>query len=294
MSATRRSASAGGGDADPESVLTLIDENGNPRAPGGAATGDAGAVTPGGAGEPAKGSALFWVAFATDCVLVVSAVVMIAFSGEAGGSGAAGAMKLVARLGVSLLVLSLVGIGVTVGAATQSCGLLPHAMALGQVLAFVVLIILEIIAMILFFGFFSSVQNSSSQELDASYPTFANFANCTWNTCCLEVKVRERSFGRLDCDASQVNPDGLAAVCQVMPRQQVNASACIEGHGLDKFRSDVGTWIFGAMMSWSWIVVVVMVLEVVAIVIYCCRWQKVRTQYALFKSKQAKKAKTIQ
>ena len=48
-------------------------------------------------------------------IVGVSAVVMIAFSGEAGGSGAAGAMKLVARLGVSLLVLSLVGIGVTVG-----------------------------------------------------------------------------------------------------------------------------------------------------------------------------------
>ena len=61
-----------------------------------------------------------------------------------------------------------------------------------------------------------------------------------------------------------------------MPHESANASKCVMGNGLVEWRQDLSSWIFREIMSWSWIVFTVIVLELVAVAIYSCRWVAVR------------------
>jgi hypothetical protein len=220
-----------------------------------------------------------WIGVATDVLLFVCGFIMLFMtsgtSAKAGGAYA-WAKTLVGLTGTTLVVFSIVGVISSLLAVCHRMIKLISTALLIQSISIVGVIVLQILALSLFFSFFGSLQSADSRAVDAKYPVFSNFANCTWNTCCALTHVRERSFTKLDCSLDKTGVHDLSAVCMNLPRESSNATACVGGDGLVEFRQDLSGWIFGEVMSWSWIVVTLVIVEVVSFVVYCLRWNSVR------------------
>jgi hypothetical protein len=230
-------------------------------------------------------SAFLWGGLAIDCTLFIFSIIILANTGgssrKAGGAYA-WAKTLLSLTGVSLIIVSLLGLAASVGAICSTTSVflknISKSVLLVQVISIIVVILVQIFALSLFFSFFGSLQNSSSSVVDRKYPVFSNFANCTWNTCCAMTHVRERSFIKLNCNETKAGVADLTSVCLNLPRESSNATACVGGDGLIGFRKDVSSWIFSEVMSWSWIVALVLIFETAAIFIYGFRWNVVRNQ----------------
>jgi hypothetical protein len=230
-------------------------------------------------------STFLWAGLAIDVILFVLSIVILVNTGgsarKAGGAYA-WAKTLLALTGVSLIIVALLGLTASVGAICASASIalnrVSKSVLLVQVITMVVVMLIQILALGLFFSFFGALQNSPSQTTDVKYPVFSNFANCTWNTCCAMTHVRERSFVKLDCNVQKTGVSDLKAVCLNLPRQSSNASACVGGDGLVHFRKDLSSWIFAEVMSWSWIVATLLIFEAIAFFVYGLRWNSVRLE----------------
>ena len=224
-------------------------------------------------------STVVWIGIATDVILFLAGIVMLSLTtgpvAKAGGAYA-WAKTLVGLTGVSLVIVSALGVISSICALCSCFTKSSSYVLLGQVICLIVIILLKIISLGLFFSFFGSLQTSQSTVVDQKYPVFSNFANCTWNTCCAMTHVRERSFTKLDCNTHKTGVASLESVCLNLPRASSNATACVGGDGLVHFRRDLSTWIFAEVMSWSWIVATVLILEVASFCVYGLRWNSVR------------------
>lgn len=194
-------------------------------------------------------------------------------SGTPRASGAyAWAKTLVGITGITLVIASTVGAASSMLAVCHRMIKFTSSLLFVQSIAIVLVVVLQILAMSLFFSFFGSLQSTDSRAVDAKYPVFSNFANCTWNTCCALTHVRERSFTKLYCSLEKTGVHDLSEVCLNLPRESSNATACVGGDGLVEFRQDLSSWIFDEVMSWSWVAVTFIIVEVVSFVLYCLRW----------------------
>lgn len=225
------------------------------------------------------------IGLASDVILLVGAVVMISMVGghqrRAGGSYA-WSRHLLLTTGILLLFITVAGIASTVSASLRvgKCSMLIKSVYLGQVVVVSLLFIFEILSIVLFFSFFGKLTSASSREIDVDFPVFSNFANCSWNACCSRTHVRERSYEKLICDESTTgfssNTQLLQNLCSNLPHEHVNASKCVMGDGRVGWRQDLSAWIFREIMSWSWVVFTLIVMQLVAVAIYTCRWLSTR------------------
>ena len=159
------------------------------------------------------------------------------------GGAYAWAKTLVGFTGAGLVILSSIGTTASFGAICKCLTKQSAAALMGQLISLIAIILLQVLALGLFFSFFGSLQTSHSQVIDQKYPIFSNFANCTWNTCCAMTHVRERSFTKLECDTHKTGVASLESVCLNLPRESSNATACVGGDGLRHFRVDLSTWV---------------------------------------------------
>ena len=205
-------------------------------------------------------SGFIWAGLGIDVILFTCALIMLSNTGSSGmkraGGAYAWAKTLLSLTGVSLTLVSVLGLVATVGTIFMHSSLLiqkiSRSILIAQVISIVVVVLVQILALCMFFSFFGALQSSPSTVADVKYPVFSNFANCTWNTCCALTHVRERSFVKLDCNLRKTGVADLTAVCLNLPRESSNATACTGGvDGLVDFRVDVSTWIFSEVMSWS-------------------------------------------
>ena len=221
-----------------------------------------------------------------DLVLLGGAIGMMGATGGAhhrAGGSYAWSQSLLLATGVALL---LVALGGTAGSARILFGRPSRTLTttrrvfLAQLVVVAILSVLEVLSLLMFFSFFGKLSHAPSIEIDSKFPIFSNFANCSWNACCHRTHIRERSYEKLACAPESTgfskDESSLSRLCANMPHESANASKCVMGNGLVEWRQDLSSWIFREIMSWSWIVFTVIVLELVAVAIYSCRWVAVR------------------
>ena len=229
--------------------------------------------------------AWLYAGLTTDFVLLVTAGIMLSSTmgnhHRAGGSYA-WSQSLLLMAGIVLFVVAFAGIVGSIRPViySETASNAARKIFLAQIVIVVVLCVLEVLSLIMFFSFFGKLSNAPSSEIDTKFPIFSNFANCSWNACCRRTHVRERSYEKLVCNSASTgfskDERSLSKLCANMPHEAANASKCVMGNGLIEWRQDLSSWIFREIMSWSWIVFTVIVLEFVAVAMYSCRWNAVR------------------
>ena len=271
-------------DLDPEDAATASDPFIAPPPLAGAGVASS-ANTP-----PLQSNSRAWVyaGLGADMLLLVSGIGMISsgssHKGRGGGSYAWSSTLLL----VTGFALQLIALGGLAGSARVLFGRPSRTLTttrkvfVAQVIVVAILSVLEVLSLLMFFSFLGKLSHAPSSEIDSKFPIFSNFANCSWNACCHRTHVRERSYEKLACTpgATGFSKDeaSLSKLCANMPHETANASTCIMGDGLEKWRQDLSSCIFREIMSWAWIVFTIVVLELAAVAIYSCRWVTLRDQ----------------
>ena len=206
-----------------------------------------------------------------DLCLLAAAISMGASAGSShrrAGGAYAWSQTLLTLAGVSLSLVALGGLGgslrIIMGKPSGTLAT-TRKVFLAQVITVAVLSLLEVRCLILVFSFNGRHSSSTdSSEIDVDFPMFSNFAHCSWNACCRRTHVRERSYEKPHARPGRqgsAKTVALARLCANIAHSSSNASKCVMGDGLVEWRHDLSSWIFREIMSWSWIVFTIVVLE---------------------------------